>query len=103
MTELNSSSAMAITIRRHSSTATHGQPPSNRLSGTHHIDKWARCLPPSPPAEKATASKDKTWKASTGDGARDNGIKGGDGQKVWHRVGCATRYESFANSDESPR
>ena len=28
-------------------------------------------LSPSPPAEKATASKDQTWKTSAGDGARN--------------------------------
>jgi len=27
-----------------------------QISETHHIDKWARCLPPSPPGEKATAT-----------------------------------------------
>jgi len=45
---------------------------SNRLSETHHIDKWARCLPPSPPAEKTTASKDQAGKSSTYDGAGDS-------------------------------
>ena len=42
-----------------------------RVSGTHQL--LARCsgdlLPPSPPAEKATASKDQAGKASTSNGA----------------------------------
>jgi hypothetical protein len=31
-------------------------------------------MPPSPPAEKATASQDQAWKSSTGDGAGNGGF-----------------------------
>src|SRR5262249_5770622 len=94
LTVLSSRSDMATIISSHSSRATimnsihsvgvSGSHPSissrllmaslqqsntNRLSETHHIDKWARCLPPSPPAEKASTSEDQAGKSGTGDGA----------------------------------
>jgi hypothetical protein len=54
-----------------------------------------RSLPPSPPAEKATARQDRTWKGSTDDGA------GGPGElspppKFTVVVDVITRFLSFA-------
>jgi len=39
--------------------------------GAPDASHWVRCFAPSPPAEKATASEDQAWKASTDDGTGD--------------------------------
>jgi len=41
------------------------------LRRSHQLAGSGDLLPPSPPAEKATASKDQTWKSGTGDGSRN--------------------------------
>jgi len=41
------------------------------LGGDFSLIRSGRLLPPSPPAEKATARQDQTGKASTDDGARN--------------------------------